>query len=123
QRNALIAGIRAGRASRASLGAWDRELARAGLRVRDDRAEAVALLAQPFAERAGELGLAGGAALEYRPRARAGDLEGYVRELAERLQPDLERGFTGYGPHRDELAILRGGRELRTYGSQGEQRL
>ena len=123
QRNALIAGIRAGRASRASLGAWDRELARAGLRVRDDRAEAVALLAQPFAERAGELGLAGGAALEYRPRVRAGDLEGYVGELAERLQSDLERGFTGYGPHRDELAILRGGRELRTYGSQGEQRL
>ena len=123
QRNALIAGIRAGRASRASLGAWDRELARAGLRVREDRAEAVALLAQPFAERAGELGLAGGAALEYRPRARAGDLEEYVRELAERLQSDLERGFTGYGPHRDELAIQRGGRELRTYGSQGEQRL
>jgi len=123
QRNALIGGIRAGRASRASLGAWDRELARAGLRVREDRAEAVALLAQPFAERAGELGLAGGAALEYRPRVRAGDLEEYVRELAERLQSDLERGFTGYGPHRDELAIQRGGRELRTYGSQGEQRL
>jgi DNA replication and repair protein RecF len=123
QRNALIGGIRAGRASRASLGAWDRELARAGLRVREDRAEAVALLAQPFAERAGELGLAGGAALEYRPRARAGDLDEYVRELGERLQSDLERGFTGYGPHRDELAIQRGGRELRTYGSQGEQRL
>jgi len=123
QRNALIGGIRAGRASRASLGAWDRELARAGLRVREDRAEAVALLAQPFDERAGELGLAGGAALEYRPRVRAGDLEEYVRELGERLQSELERGFTGYGPHRDELAIQRGGRELRTYGSQGEQRL
>ena len=36
---------------------------------------------------------------------------------------DLERGFTGYGPHRDELALVRGGRELRVYGSQGEQRL
>ena len=28
-----------------------------------------------------------------------------------------------HGPHRDELAILRDGRELRVYGSQGEQRL
>ncbi len=36
---------------------------------------------------------------------------------------DLERGFSGHGPHRDELAILRDGRELRVYGSQGEQRL
>ncbi len=44
-------------------------------------------------------------------------------ELQARLQTDLERGFTGYGPHRDELALLRDGRELRVYGSQGEQRL
>ena len=51
------------------------------------------------------------------------DAEEYVRELAERLERDLERGFTGYGPHRDELAVLRDGRELRVYGSQGEQRL
>ncbi|MEA2192817.1 MAG: replication and repair protein RecF, partial [Solirubrobacteraceae bacterium] len=36
---------------------------------------------------------------------------------------DLERGFTGHGPHRDDLGLLRGGRELRAYGSQGEQRL
>ncbi|MGH2912924.1 MAG: DNA replication/repair protein RecF, partial [Solirubrobacteraceae bacterium] len=35
----------------------------------------------------------------------------------------LERGFSTHGPHRDELAILRDGRELRSYGSQGEQRL
>src|SRR5207245_9368980 len=37
--------------------------------------------------------------------------------------PALARGFSGHGPHRDELAILRDGRELRLYGSQGEQRL
>ena len=36
---------------------------------------------------------------------------------------DLERGFSGHGPHRDELAIVRDSRELRLYGSQGEQRL
>ena len=44
-------------------------------------------------------------------------------EFAERLDGDLERGFTGHGPHRDDLALLRDGRELRVYGSQGEQRL
>ena len=36
---------------------------------------------------------------------------------------DLERGFTTHGPHRDDLALLRDGRELRAYGSQGEQRM
>ena len=67
--------------------------------------------------------MVGEVSLRYRPRATAADAEEYVRELSERLERDLERGFTGYGPHRDELAVLRDGRELRVYGSQGEQRL
>jgi DNA replication and repair protein RecF len=46
-----------------------------------------------------------------------------VAELAERVDSDLERGFTGHGPHRDDLAALRVTRELRAYGSQGQQRL
>jgi DNA replication and repair protein RecF len=123
QRNALLAGIRGGRSSRASLGAWDRELAASGLVLREHRAEAVSLLAEPFGDRALALGLSGGATLEYRPRARAAELEEYLEELRGRLERDLERGFTGYGPHRDELAIQREGRELRVFGSQGEQRL
>jgi DNA replication and repair protein RecF len=123
QRNALIAGIRASRASRATLPTWDLELARHALALRDDRAAVIALLAQPFAERAVQLGLSGEPRLEYRPRSRAADVEEFVSELTQRLASDLERGFSTHGPHRDELAILRDGRELRSYGSQGEQRL
>ena len=123
QRNALIGRIRSGRSSQAALGAWDLELARAALELRDRRAEAVALLAEPFAARAVELGLAGEPALRYRPRTEAAGAEELAAELRERLAGDLERGYTGHGPHRDELALLRDGRELRTYGSQGEQRL
>jgi DNA replication and repair protein RecF len=123
QRNALLGRIRSGRASDATLSAWDRELAVQALELRADRAAAVDLLAEPFAARAAQLGCGGEAALAYRPRSRAADVEEYMAELEERLASDLERGFTGHGPHRDELAILRDGRELRVYGSQGEQRL
>jgi DNA replication and repair protein RecF len=123
QRNALLGRIRSGRASRATLATWDRELARHALALREQRAQAVALLAAPFAERARQLGCAGAPTLEYRPRTRAHDEEAFIAELHERLEGDLERGFSGHGPHRDELAILRDGRELRVYGSQGEQRL
>src|SRR5204862_107625 len=49
--------------------------------------------------------------------------EGLAAELEARLDSDLERGFPGHGPHRDELLLLRDHRELRVYGSQGEQRL
>jgi DNA replication and repair protein RecF len=123
QRNALVAAIRAGRASRTSLPAWDAELARQGIALMADRAEAVALLAEPFARHAEELGLEGGAEVGYRPRSKAADADELAAELAERTPADLERGFTGHGPHRDDLALRRAGRELRSYGSRGQQRL
>ena len=123
QRNALLARIRAGSNARSALGTWDRELAGAALALRADRAEAVAFLAGAFPEKGGQLGLSGTLTLEYRARSDARDVETFVAELEARLDSDLDRGFSGHGPHRDELAILRDGRELRVYGSQGEQRL
>src|SRR4051794_26250385 len=123
QRNALIGAIRAGRAGRSSLPAWDLELARHGVALAADRAAAVAELAEPFGVIAEALGLDGGAELAYRPRSRAETAEALAAELAERVDSDLERGFTGHGPHRDELVLKRDGRELRTYGSRGQQRL
>jgi len=123
QRNALLARIRAGRSSRATLPAWDFELAAGALAVRAHRAEALTLLAPSFAEHASQLGCSWEAALEYRPRSRAGDEEEFVRELHARLPTDLERGFTGHGPHRDDVSFSCQGRELRVYGSQGQQRL
>jgi DNA replication and repair protein RecF len=122
QRNALLARVRAG-GSRAALAAWDLELARHGIALRDDRARAVTLLADRFVAAAGELGLAGHAELRFRPRTRADSAEALAAELGERVEADLERGFTTHGPHRDDLALLRDARELRVFGSQGEQRL
>jgi DNA replication and repair protein RecF len=123
QRNALIAAIRAGRAGRGSLPAWDAELARHGVVLMQDRAAAVDGLRQPFARYAETLGLEGGGELAYRSRSQATTAEELAGELAERTDGDLERGFTGHGPHRDDLSLKRAGRELRAYGSRGQQRL
>ena len=123
QRNALLGRIRSGQASRATLAAWDLELARSGVALSADRGEAVALLAERFAQQAARVGLSDETGIEYRPRTGAREERQLVAELRERLPHDLERGFTGHGPHRDELAILHQGRELRVYGSQGQQRL
>ncbi len=123
QRNSLLARIRSGAASRGSMPTWDLQLARHALALRDNRARAVSLLDEDFAERSTQLGLNGTATLEYRPRTRARDEQELLAELESRLDSDLDRGFSGHGPHRDELALLRDGRELRVYGSQGEQRL
>jgi DNA replication and repair protein RecF len=123
QRNALIAAVRAGRAGRGSLPAWDAALARHGIELMRDRGEVVARLRERFAAHAGALGLEGEVELTYRPRSRAETADALAAELAERTDGDLERGFTGHGPHRDDLALRRDGRELRSYGSRGQVRL
>ena len=123
QRNALLARVRAGRSVRDALRPWDAELARHGIAVMGDRRSAADALAEPYVRHATELGLDGDPSLAYRARSAATSAEALAREMHERLDGDLERGFSGHGPHRDELVLSRAGRPLRVYGSQGQQRL
>lgn len=124
QRNALIARVRAGSSStRGSLLAWDAQLARHGFALMEDREAAIGALSSDCEALGDELGLDQPLTVSYRPRSRARDAQELAEELAARVEQDIERGFTGHGPHRDELALALGGRELRAYGSQGQQRL
>ena len=79
----------------------------------------------PITSRRGprDLGLPAPATVTYRPRSKASDADGLEEELRERLPSDLERGFTTHGPHRDDLVLQAADRDLRRYGSQGQQRL
>jgi DNA replication and repair protein RecF len=88
-----------------------------------DRRRAVEAISGSFRRHSEQLGLDGSPSIAYRARSRAADAAGLAAELAERTESDLERGYTGHGPHRDELSTVRDGRDLRTYGSQGQQRL
>jgi DNA replication and repair protein RecF len=123
QRNALVARIRSGGGSADSLRTWDAQLARHGIGLMSDRAAAAEAVAARFARLGAELGIDAELELAYRPRSRATDPEALASELADRLETDLARGFTTHGPHRDELALRRAGRDLRAFGSQGQQRL
>jgi DNA replication and repair protein RecF len=123
QRNALLSRIRNGDASRASLETWDAQMAAHALALMGDRSSAVDAVGDEFTRICALLNLDGDLRLSYRPRSKASDPGGLVAELQDRIDSDLERGFTGHGPHRDDFSISRDGRELRTYGSQGQQRL
>ncbi len=123
QRNALLGRVRARAAGPDSLHVWDRELARHGLELMEHRRELVEALSGPFVQRAAELGLAGPVSIAYRPRSNAHTAAELEDELRERLDADLDRGFTMHGPHRDDLVLHAAGRDLRRYGSQGQQRL
>ena len=116
QRNAALRRVSQGLSSREALGPWNDQVSRLGAELVAGRHETVAALQPRFAERAGELGL---------PQAelRYGGEAPTARELEERVERDLERGTTGVGPHLDDLGVLSQGRDLRAFGSQGEQRL
>ena len=116
QRNAALRRVAVGVSTRDAVVPWTEQVAALGASLVESRREAIELLAPGFAERAGELGLPA-ATLDYTgepPTAAA---------LEARLDRDLERGVTGLGPHLDDITIRSGERELRTFGSQGEQRL
>jgi DNA replication and repair protein RecF len=116
QRNAALRRVQLGLSGREALEPWTARVAEVGARLVEARREVLSELAPGFAERAGELGL-GGATLTYEGKPPSGSA------LSARLDADLVRGATGLGPHLDDVRIASVGRDLRTFGSQGEQRL
>jgi DNA replication and repair protein RecF len=116
QRNAALRRVQLRLSDVDALVPWTEQVAQLGSALVDARRAALETLAPAFAERAGELGLPG-ARLGYDAAAPT------VAELEARLARDVERGATGLGPHLDDVLMASGERDLRHYGSQGEQRL
>jgi DNA replication and repair protein RecF len=116
QRNAALRRAALGLSTREAVEPWTERVAAVAGELVAGRRETITLLAPAFADTAAAFGL---------PDANLG----YAAEppdaaaLAARLERDLERGTTGLGPHLDDVAIVSGQRDLRVYGSQGEQRL
>jgi DNA replication and repair protein RecF len=116
QRNAALRRAAGGLSSRSAVEPWTEALAALGGELDVARAETVGLLCERFATAAAVLGLEE-ASLAYDARGLT------VLELEERLERDLARGTTGAGPHLRDVAIRAGTRDLRAFGSQGEQRI
>jgi DNA replication and repair protein RecF len=115
QRNEALRRVRAGLSDRNALEPWTDQVAVLGAELDHARAVLVGALAPDFEALAGRLGL-DGATIAYDERGLA------LAELELRLARDLERGTTGVGPHLRDIEIRAGERDLRGFGSQGEQR-
>ncbi len=121
QRNHLLRRLRAGRGAEEALVGWDDVTARAGAELTAARERLCALLAPAFAARLEQLGGVPGdeplrLLVEHRRRARL------PASLRDRRRRDIERAATGAGPHLDDVELRESGRDLRRFGSQGEQR-
>jgi len=119
QRNAAL---RRGRGAEAQ--AFDRPFAEAAVAVLAMRTDWVRRRAARFAELTLALGERSQVGMRYRThRGPTAEPERPLVDLLPTLlRRDLKRGTTTVGPHRDDLELTLEGRELRTYGSAGQQR-
>ena len=115
QRNACLRKIGLGFSSKEALAPWSEQVATLGASLQEARLRSIEMLSPRFAEVGAALGLPD-CRLDYAAEPLTVEL------LEQRLARDLERGTTGAGPHLDEIVALARGRELRSFGSQGEQR-
>ena len=116
QRNAALRRAAAGVSGREAIEPWSERVAALGAELVAARLDVLALLEPAFGARADELGLQ---RVSLRYEGEPPTNEG----LAAALGRDLERGATSLGPHLDDVVLEAAGRDLRSFGSQGEQRL
>ena len=141
QRNALLRQSRENPSLLGTIGAWDAQLAAWGAKVMRERIYFVGRIAG-FAK-ANHARITGGRedfAVTYEPSLKTAEAaaavwgeetdrgaeeaiaKAFVRAMEQGLQTDILRMSTQHGPHKDDLASAIDGRNLRLYGSQGQQR-
>jgi DNA replication and repair protein RecF len=126
RRNAALRdAAKSGARSAAAVDVWEPTLAEQGARLIRARRSWVSQVAERFAERCASIGERGVVTLRYDtaidPNAESVELA-LSSALAAKRSSDLRYGLTQVGPHRDDLTMLLDGRELRTFGSAGQQR-
>ncbi len=115
QRNEIL---RAGRLE--TLEAWDEQLARAGSEIMAARAAYIERLNAAAACTHEDIACARETlSIAYAPNVENGDL---LEALRRSRDADVRRMTTGAGAHRDDVRLCVDGRELRLFGSQGQQR-
>ena len=130
QRNAALrkAARQSGAAAEKSVAVWEAPLAKHGAVLWRERVEWAGRAAPRFAQTCASIGETAVVSLRYatslEPTSHdVSDIEAALAKvLADRRALDLRRGLTHTGPHRDDLALLLAGRELRAFGSAGQQR-
>jgi DNA replication and repair protein RecF len=123
-RNRLLQGALGPTELRARLEPWNEQLVQVGIELLRRRRAGVRMIEQELARVYPELAGRGDVTLAYRCSLEDDPTEDGFREaLGRRFRDEARRGVTLVGPHRDDLEIALDGRDLRSFGSRGQQRL
>ena len=124
QRNETLKAIAAQPALAATLDAWDEQLAVAGAELTRHRRAYIQRLDSVASGTHRDIA-EGRERLEIRyvPSVAMGDdAQAIMEALFGARESDLRRMTTSVGPHRDDVQLLVEGRDVRAFGSQGQQR-
>ncbi len=120
QRNQLLKDLTTHPELADTLPVWDDQLAACGVKIIEQRAaflKQVGEIVLPIHERIS--GKKEQLRLLYEPNCEAAQLR---EELTRSLWKDKRTGMTTCGPHRDDICFSVNGVDIRTFGSQGQQR-
>ncbi len=120
QRAKLLKEIGFGAGSIRELDVWDEQLIEYGSRIIRKRTEFIEELQESASRIHHQLtGETEQLELRFEPCANE---ESFSRRVKENRENDLKLRMNSVGPHRDDIAIKANGMDLRTFGSQGQQR-
>lgn len=120
QRNILLKDINNNPALMNTLDIWDMQLIKFGSRIIRERRNFIDMLNEIIRDIHRDItGNREDIILSYELST---DEERFERDLAEKRNIDLRNGITNVGPHRDDIALYINDIDVRTYGSQGQQR-
>ncbi len=107
-----------------SVAVWEPALAKHGATLLCERSQWVAANREDFARLTAAIGESGDARMSYNSAAarESNPEEALLSAFERQRKHDIRRGITHSGPHRDDLKLLLDGRDLRVFGSAGQQR-
>jgi DNA replication and repair protein RecF len=124
QRNEVLKAALSSPSLMATIDSWDEQLAAAGAELMRHRRAYIEQLSAVAAET--HLHIADGReklSVRYQPNVSAGDdVQSILDALLAARETDVRRLTTSVGAHRDEVLLTIDGREVRSFGSQGQQR-
>ncbi len=121
QRNNLIKSLRvnSGSSAKETLFVWNEKLSEYGMAIIEYRKSFVKNLGEFSQKIHSEIS---GENFEIKYKPAFSSKEEFKEKLDNSLDKEIEQGFTLYGPHRDDLDIYTEGKDIKTYGSQGQHR-
>lgn len=123
QRNMLLKSLREQPELRATLPVWNQQLANLGFKIMGYREAFCARLSKLASDNHRDI--SGGReslCVQYQPHCKADDEASLLKVIEEGTAEDIRRCTSLRGPHRDEMALTLNDREIRSFGSQGQQR-